>query len=339
MQYNAIEDYIGFDQQASTVWHVHTHYRLTLGESHLKGYTITPWASLLLKDRVRGEENVWVSSPPEELILLLCRISLKLTWHDIFRNLKHDDLAEFAWLKKRTTQESFLSAADRMVGAKSKRILFRLFGSELTKNAQFFALRRSIRKDIQVFTSYNRVSSWHTRIKREAFWAYGGIMRKLGLNSFAASRRVSPSGGLVVAVIGCDGAGKSTTVSYALNEFRKKIDVVAIYLGSGDGNSSLLRKPMKAIAKKVGGKGVGHSVEKEYTEKAVSFKSRLYSMAKIIWAVALALEKKKKLHQLIKARNNGVLVLTDRYPQSTAPGLCDGPLLNRYSFFRLTRQI
>lgn len=146
-----------------------------------------------------------------------------------------------------------------------------------------------------------------------------------------ANRRVSPSGGLVVAILGCDGAGKSTTLSYIKKQFKTKLDVVSIYFGSGDSSSSLLRKPMKLVARKVSGKGVGHAVEKEYAEqKKVSLKSRFYSIAKVLWAVTLAKEKKTKQRQMVKARNNGLLVLTDRYPQSNMPGASDGPLLSRY---------
>ena len=102
-------------------------------------------------------------------------------------------------------------------------------------------------------------------------------------------------------------------------------------MGSGDGSSSLLRKPMKMVARRVGGKGLGHQVEKEYQEKKkVSLKSRLYSIAKILWAVTLAKEKKGKLREMTKARNLGMLVLTDRYPQIVMPGYSDGPLLTKY---------
>ena len=49
-----------------------------------------------------------------------------------------------------------------------------------------------------------------------------------------------------------------------------------------------------------------------------------------MWAITLANEKKVKQKQLVKARNNGLLVLTDRYPQCNMPGSSDGPLLSRY---------
>lgn len=331
MQYNAIEDYIGFDQETAKIWHVHTHYRMTLGEKHLKGYTITPWGPILLKDRIRVEEGIYTSDPSDELVLLMCRIALKLRKRDVGHKLGKDDLVELKWLKERTTKESLSAAADRMLEEKSKAIVLSLYDVDLTKKGQFKKLQRVLRKEFKPFTAYSRYGSWKTRTDREIFWLYGGVKRRLGLSSYVANRRISPSGGLVVAILGCDGAGKSTTLSYIKKEFNKKLDVATIYLGSGDGSSSLIRKPMKVVARKVGGKGVGHAVEKEYAEKKkISLKSRLYSVAKIIWAVTLAKEKRKKLRQMVKARNNGLLVLTDRYPQINMPGASDGPLLSRY---------
>lgn len=331
MQYNAIEDYIGFDQQTAKIWHVHTHFRMTLGEKHLKGYTITPWGSILLKNRIRGEYGVWTSNPVDELVVLLCRIALKLRWRDVFHKLGNDDQIEIAWLREKVDKDKLGVAAGYFVGKKSCKIILKLFESDIKKKSQFIRLQKTLRNELKCFTYYSTLSSWFTRTKREFFWLYGGVKRRLGWSNYFANRRVSPSGGLVVAFLGCDGAGKSTTLSYIKKEFNKKIDIASIYLGSGDGSSSLLRKPMKLVARKVGGKGVGHSVEKEYAEKQkVSLKARVYSIAKIMWAVTLAKEKIKKQRQMVKARNNGLLVLTDRYPQSNMPGASDGPLLSRY---------
>ena len=330
MQYNAIEDFIGFDQKTAKIWHVHTHYRMTLGESHLKGYTVTPWGRIILNNRIKNE-NIWTSDPADELVLLLCRIALKIRCRDFPRNLGKDDQTEFTYLKKNTTNEGVAKAAERMVGRKAKLIIVDLLDSNLEKKIQFIKLQSVLRKELRLFTSYSRFSSWTNRSLREIFWLYGGIKRRLGMSNYNANRRVSPSGGLVVAILGCDGAGKSTTLEYVRKEFNKKLDVASIYLGSGDGSSSLLRKPMKLVANRVGGKGIGHAVEQEYADKKkVSIKSRLYSLAKVIWAVTLAQEKKTKQKQMVKARNNGLLVLTDRYPQCNIPGASDGPLLFRY---------
>ena len=331
MQYNAIEDFIGFDQETAKIWHVHTHYQMTLGKSHLKEYTITPWGKLVLENRLKGEENVWTSAPSDEFVLLMIRIALKCLWRDRFRKLSKDDLDEIAWLKERADRNSICAAAERLVDEDCKREILSLFSSKPERRSQMIPLRKSLHKNLKAYTGYDRVSSWFIRSKRELFWLIGGIKRRFWRSDHTAYRRVSPSGGHVVAIVGCDGAGKSTTVSSIAREFGKKIDVAVFYLGSGKGNSSLLRKPMKLVAERIGGRGIGHKVAKEYNEgKGITLKSRLYSAAKVLWSVTLAQEKKRKRLLMVKARNSGLLVLTDRYPQSRHPGASDGPLLSRY---------
>lgn len=332
MQYNAIEDFIGFDKETAKIWHLHTHYRMTLGEKHLKGYTVTPWGKLILDNRRKDDLGIYCSAIEDELIMLLVRMSMKLRWRDCGRGIGKDDRKEMAWLLERADKTAIENRAKLLVGEKAASEIVRLTdGKKLAKKAQLKKLRKFLLKELKLYTGYSAFGSWWMRHKREWFWLMGGIKRRRGINSFVANRRVSPNGGNVIAFLGCDGAGKSTTLAYIKKELNKKLDVATIYFGSGDGSSSLIRKPMKMVAKKVGGKGLGHSVEKEYTEKKmVSLKSRFYSLAKVLWAVTLAKEKKTKIKDQTKARNNGLIVLTDRYPQTLYAGCSDGPLLSKY---------
>lgn len=332
MQYNAIEDYIGFDKETAKIWHLHLHYRMTLGEPHLKGYTITPYTDYILDSRVMTKEGIYTSAPAVEYILLLIRMALKLRTRDWFRKVAKDDLIEQKWLIEHSEREGFERHAREMLHDERAIFAIRsLYGDVVTSKNQLRPLRKQLLRVMKPFTCNSLLKSRWLRTKREIFWLIGGIGRRLNLNPTKPFRRVSPCGGCVVAFLGCDGAGKSTTLDYLYHEYKKKLDVKTIYLGSGDGSSSLLRKPMKMVARRVGGKGLGHQVEKEYQEKKkVSLKSRLYSIAKILWAVTLAKEKKGKLREMTKARNQGMLVLTDRYPQIVMPGYSDGPLLTKY---------
>lgn len=331
MQYNAIEDYIGFDEEKAMIWHLHTHYRMTLGEKHLKGYTVTPWCRYILDNRVMDESGVYTSAPEVELVLLLARLALKKRFRDTGRKVGSDDIVEYDWLINQVNLKEVKSHAVAMCGANAAEIIADICNGKLRYKSQLNKLNGLLLKELNCFTGYSSLGSRWMRTKREINWLIGGVKRRLGLNSTNPYRRVSPSGGSVVVFLGCDGAGKSTSLAYVRKEFGKKLDVFTGYLGSGDGSSSLLRKPMKLVARRVGGKGIGHSVEKEYMEKKkVSLKSRLYSVAKILWAVALANEKKNKLKEITKARNNGLLVLVDRYPQTVMYGCNDGPLLTRY---------
>lgn len=332
MQYNAIEDYIGFDKDTCKIWHLHLHYRMTLGEPHLKGYTITPFTDYILNHRTLSESGIYTSLPEVEYILLLIRMTLKLRTRDWFRKIGNDDRKEIGWLIQYSSKNSFDQHVNALIhNDKVISILLSLYGIELSKKNQLRSLRKELLPYMKNYTGYNYFQSrWH-RTKREFFWGLGGIIRRMNWDISKPYRRVSPSGGAVIAFLGCDGAGKSTMVDFLYHEYKKKLDVKTIYMGSGDGSSSLLRKPMKLIARRVGGKGLGIAVEKECKEKKKkSLKARLYYIAKIIWALTLAIEKKKKLRLITKARNRGMLVLVDRYPQVITSGYSDGPLLTRF---------
>ncbi|MBR1377847.1 MAG: hypothetical protein IJ557_01820 [Bacteroidaceae bacterium] len=332
MQYNAIEDFIGFDKETAKIWHLHTHYRMTLGEKHLKGYTVNPWGRLILDNRRKDELGIYCSAVEDELIMLLIRMAMKLRLRDQGRKISKDDRREMVWLLEHSDQALISVRAKQFVGEHAvDEIVHLVNGKKLMKKNQLKKLRKELIIELKLYTEYSVIGSRWMRHKREWFWLVGGVRRRLGLNSSVPNRRISPNGGNVITFLGCDGAGKSTTLAYVKKELNKKLDVVSIYFGSGDGSSSLIRKPMKLVAKKVGGKGLGHSVENEYSEKKrISLKSRLYSIAKILWAVTLAKEKESKIKYQTKARNNGLIVLTDRYPQTLFAGCSDGPLLSRY---------
>src|SRR5256885_11057067 len=56
----------------------------------------------------------------------------------------------------------------------------------------------------------------------------------------------------------------------------------------------------------------------------------LWAAARLVWAVALAYEKRGKLHALTRARNRGLVVVCDRYPQNQFQDFNDGPMLGRW---------
>ena len=275
MQYNAIEDYIGFDKESAKIWHLHLHYRLTLGEKHLKGYTV-PWTSYILENRVYDNEfGVFRSRSEDEYFLILLRISLKLRWRDYNRKLGSDDLTELKWLKERAVDENVEKIANKLLGEKVAKEYRRLLVTDIRSKKDFYNLQKKLRKSMKHFTAYTRIISFLRRSMREFFWILSGFSRKFGFSTSTPKRRVSPSGGAVVAILGCDGAGKSTTLSYLYKEFSKKIDIKCVYLGSGDGSSSILRLSMKIFAKKLGGKGLRKSIQSTNTQSQAPVKVKI----------------------------------------------------------------
>ena len=337
IQYNGIEDYIGFDKEEAKIWHLHLHYRLTLGEKFLKGYNL-PYEQILLKSKEKSESGIFIANSYEEIILLYIRMALKIRWRDFMKKISRDDINELKWLKEKTDVKKLnISLIFKNLSIFSQKEIVNLYNNENLKNKlSLVKLQKLLRKEFKNFTGYNSFTSWYTRTKREFFWILGGIKKRLHLNSKNPSRRVLPIGGLCIAFVGCDGAGKSTIIKYIRKEFSKKIDVVDIYLGSGDGSCSFLRFPLKivmdAINKNKEKKGIKKSSQFNTNNNNVkSLKNKIMQYCKILWAITLTLEKKQKIKKTVRCKNQGMLVLLDRFPQVQTMGYNDGPLL--YNMF------
>ena len=69
-RYKDIVDFIGLDLETGILIHLHTHYRLTLGESYLKGYQLDI-ESRILESRIFNEDfGIYCINPSYEYILL-----------------------------------------------------------------------------------------------------------------------------------------------------------------------------------------------------------------------------------------------------------------------------
>jgi len=65
-------------------------------------------------------------------------------------------------------------------------------------------------------------------------------------------------------------------------------------------------------------------------ESITSISNMMRSIAKTIWALILSYEKRKKLKAAWRACHQGVIVISDRYPQAQIMGFNDGPLLSAW---------
>jgi len=151
-----------------------------------------------------------------------------------------------------------------------------------------------------------------------------------------AEGRMVPSGGVAIAFLGCDGSGKSTLLVETTAWLSGSLRTVPIYFGSGVGPSSLLRWPLleaeRLLRKRV--PSVRDRPWRRSTGLTSSLRGRLsrvlWAAARLVWAMALAYEKRGKLHALTRARNRGLVVVCDRYPQNQFQDFNDGPMLRSW---------
>jgi thymidylate kinase len=326
--YPGIDDYLGFDRKSGRIIHLHLHYQLTLGEKLIKGYRI-PWEDMLLANRQHDPRGIHVADPHLELVLLLVRVALKLQTRDrLFRGrrrpaLGRDPLREFQWLAARVDRDRLARVTEPLVGAEATRRLIAFLTNAPTVGS-LQAFRRSVRPRLATYRTYGALEARRRRWGRELWrrWRRWTRSRPAG----TPSRRTLPHGGRVIAFLGCDGSGKSTVTREIASWLGWKIDVVPLYFGSGDGPASPLRQPLRLLRLVLRRR----RRPARASRRVVGGPPRGWSrrILRSWWALTVAREKRDRLTLARRARNLGMIVICDRYPQSQIAGFTDGPLLS-----------
>ncbi|WP_198350882.1 nucleoside/nucleotide kinase family protein [Flavisphingomonas formosensis] len=126
----------------------------------------------------------------------------------------------------------------------------------------------------------------------------------------------------LIAIVGCDGSGKSTLSADMLARLGDKGRVASCYLGlgSGDLGERIKRWPL-----------VGRAVEARLARKAAQARSaeaRIPGLPTALVIFGFSLLRRRRFKKMLALRRQGVAVITDRYPQIEVPGFYDGPGLS-----------
>jgi thymidylate kinase len=308
---------------------------MVAGEPNLKGYHL-PWEKAIIDSRIWDEEHgIFTSSPEMELVLLLVRAALKFRTRDFIRQLlgkpypspKSDIFREFDWLVERADVAKVRDFAIRLMSLPIANQIDEIVQKGLSNKRSFYSFRCAVLKELKPYKTYNFLGGRLYRWGRE--FAYRGLsFMATRFGVLFARRRVPATGGLIITFLGADGSGKSTQARDVVKWLGWKADVAFIYFGSGDGPASPLRKFVMNI-KRIGSVFVKSKDNKtsSHSEKSTSTQSTPRRLFFAVWALSLALEKYRSLIKAARARNKGVIIACDRYPQNQIEGFNDGPLL------------
>ncbi len=322
--YPGKEDFFAVDPASGRLLHLDTHHRLVVGASFFKNFRL-PWEERFLDSaRFDAEHGVYVADPVHELLLLVVRAALKLTFRTQLRPggpLSSSMGDERDWLIKQVQRTELTELARTLLGERAASLV--ASSANGGGVASLRELRRELARSLRAYRTYGRVLSGFVRRKRQAQFLLGAVNRRYVHAPFGYSRG-GAAGGLIVAVVGADGSGKSTLNRELFRWLTSKLDVLPVYFGSGDGKVSLLRLPLWAI-RRLQTRG-RPSVDRDPQDRM----NRTVDWKIAVWALVLAREKRKKLDKATKARARGMIVICDRYPQGQYPGINDGPLLSSW---------
>ncbi|MCH4091061.1 hypothetical protein [Acetobacter sp.] len=126
----------------------------------------------------------------------------------------------------------------------------------------------------------------------------------------------------LVALIGCDGAGKTAISNELAAQLNQTRPTQTFYLGLGSGD---LGRRIGAIPL------IGPALEKLLTGKATKARSKGEKIPGLVTALVVygfSLLRYRRFLKMQNARRHGIAVITDRYPQTEIPAFYDGPGLS-----------
>lgn len=126
----------------------------------------------------------------------------------------------------------------------------------------------------------------------------------------------------LIAIVGCDGSGKSTLSAHmhALLAKDRAIDRCYLGLGSGELGNRIRELPL-----------IGPAVEGLFARKASQSRARDKVIPGLLTALVIfgfSLLRLRRFRRMLALRRQGVAVITDRYPQTDVAGFYDGPGLS-----------
>ena len=127
----------------------------------------------------------------------------------------------------------------------------------------------------------------------------------------------------LIAVIGCDGSGKSTLSSDLLDWVRNRYGPAEThYLGLRSGQLGNQIKAMPVI---------GPVLESQLSRRAGQARTKggkIPGLATALVIYGFSLLRRRRFLKVLNLRRQGFIVVTDRYPQVDVPGFYDGPGLS-----------
>jgi thymidylate kinase len=240
-RFPALEDYLGLDKATGRQFHLHVHYQLVLGEQFVKNYRL-PIEKVLLENTKMYAGLVKIPAPEVEIVVLAIRALLKYRDRDALKDMLSIRSAgipasirdELEALSGQTDEEAVRQLLVSQIDLVSPGILLEFLATAADSPRRghvFYRLRRDLRRDL---APYQRQSRWWARR------TYFGVVLRQWLRGRhrRAPKKVPVAGGLAVAVVGADGAGKSTLVAELQRWLSWKMEVRRYHLGSQERSPS-----------------------------------------------------------------------------------------------------
>jgi thymidylate kinase len=221
--------YYGYDGAGDRFVHVHAHYQLVLGDDMTKNYHL-PIEKPYLHSAVQ-EDLLRVPPAEFELLLLILRVTLKYsTWDAFLRGqgrVPRGARRELEYLRERADPSRVYELL-QMHLPYVDRVTFDRCMQSLQPGCWWWTRVNAARRLQACLRGQGRLSSASDLYLKH--WRRASIVARR-LTRGRSSRKRLASGGALIALVGGDGAGKSTAVKDLHNWLSRNFSTMTLHLG------------------------------------------------------------------------------------------------------------
>jgi thymidylate kinase len=309
-QLPGVRDFYSYDETADRLIHLHAHYQLVLGHDFTKNYHL-PIERAYLNSAAQGDV-FRIPAPEFEFIGFVIRMTLKhSTWDAILMGhgrLSPSERHELEYLQSRIDLDKTRVVLDQNLPW----IDMGLFNACVQALQPECSLWKRIRagggllKKLQVCARRSHALDIALKLWRRF---ERPILYRLHLRT---PRKRMANGGLLVAIIGGDGSGKTTAVNELSQKFSEEFDVLKVHMGkpSWSWSTILIRGILKI------GRSIGlYPFVKEGSELSIDTNSPSFpGYPWLIREVCTARDRYLDYKRARRFATNGGLVICDRFP-------------------------
>jgi len=302
-----IFNFYGYDSDSGTFVHVHAHYELVLGHDLIKNYNL-PVVDYYLDD-LGESEGLPIPDPAKEYVLFVMRMVLKRrllgwlltgprTWlKQVFAGgpfgLTGIDAKELVYLHKSSTEVDRLAALSQLAPGVSPEVFSKCESSLGIETGRFdrFATGSKLSGSLRKYAILHPLKASLLALGRRA----AGLMDRLA--GRAESRKKPRSGGRIFAIVGGDGAGKTTNIENLVQWLGKRFIVHYLHYGKPPRD---LARILLGLFIRVASPVIGRDDEKHP------------AWIRALGYTLLARDRFRSMQWAVKRRSRGEIIVMDR---------------------------
>jgi hypothetical protein len=304
-----LEDHLGFDHQSGRLVHLHLHYSLITGQKYIKNHHLPLERFLLENSYHSGVLKVPLAEA--EMLMLIIRASLKLRPTDLLRKIlgetpapyPEDVMEEFSYLCRDYDRNRLLRLLQKSdLPVSQSRLL--IFADRMSRGSMTVSDALSMRNHLLYSLKPYRRMDRAEALRRSVL----GHLRDLPLarRLRRKPRKTLKKGGLLLAVVGADGSGKSSLVRDLTEWLSWKLETRAVYYGIPKTVKMRMLNQLCGAFDLLG--------RRLSTDTSGSRLDRLTGSLSAARWIQVARKRRDLYRQSRKMTEMGLLVLSDRYP-------------------------